>query len=254
MNARPLVFLVILLITISCHHEETKNKTVLSKVTTSAFDEADEYIYRSDGTLQRCDIHVAGQLLVHLDYTYVQGKITLIKEYVRDTLYSTRSFVYDGNNNLMEVHIVPNNDLGEEEVLKVTWANNQILKAEDASANIAASFEYDTRNNATKITLTDTNSGTITNSYERTYDDHVNPLFGLGDPIDYYDIPFAVPIFPNNYTSEIAKGSDDKIYSTTEIKNTYNDEGLLIKSTSTTTYPDADSSEEDVIEYVYKKM
>jgi hypothetical protein len=256
MNARPLVFLATFLFTISCHHEETKNKTVLSKVTINAFGEIDEYIYRSDGTLLKRDIYIGGGLLSHLDYTYDQRRIALIKEYLRDTLYSTTSFIYDANNNLTEVHAVPSNNFGEEQILKVTSANNQIQKIDDLAEGISTSFEYDTRNNATKITVTNTNTGIITYTFERTYDDHVNPLYGLGDPMDDYDydLPAGVPIFPNNCTSEIARDGDGTIYSSAQIKNTYNKQGFIVNSVTITTHPGTDSSDETITEYAYKNM
>jgi hypothetical protein len=257
MNLRPLIFLAILFFTISCHDKDSRNKTVLDKVITASYGEVDQYIYRSDGTLLKCNSYVDERLIAHFDYTYDHSRITLIKEYLLDALSATASFIYNTDNNLVEVHISYENENGAEHILKMTWANNQISKIEspeESPENITTTFEYDTRNNATKITLTDTNSGSTTNIFERTFDDHTNPLYNLGDPLDYLDIPSGVPIAPNNYTLEIAKDGNGTIYSNTEIENTYDNEGLLVKRVYKTTYPDADPSEAVDTEYVYKKM
>jgi hypothetical protein len=254
MNARPLFFLVILVFAISCHDKDFKNKTVLDKVINVSFGETDQYVYRSDGTLLRCDVYVAERVYTHLDYTYDNGKITLVKEYWLDALFRTTSFIYDVDNNLSEVHIVRNDENDAENILKITWANNQIQKIEDLSENVSTSLEYDSRNNATKITLVDTNSSITTNIFERIYDDHLNPLYGIGDPLDYFDLPSSVPIFPNNFTSEISKDGNGTIYSNAEIKYTYNKEGLVVKSVYNATAPNSDPAEEVITEYVYKKI
>ena len=256
---------LLLLSLLSCKDDESLNKLVLDKIVYHEnVDQVGQFKYYSNGTIQQYQYYFDNKQKEYTNYLYKNGRL------VRKEFYSQL------NNPIESPYILTNTTLftyyptGEiarayldrtlsktTDIYRYTWSNGNAVKVEiiyDSGTTSIYEMQYDAKGNVIKRLHfnVDNDVPTLDFVIEYEYDNKINPLFELNEPIDLLtNIPKNIS--PNNVVKSVQRLTEDgEAYSTTEIEYTYNEFDLPMEKIESTNLNGQES--QSTVKFFYKRI
>ncbi len=266
MKIKNLLYLAtLLLILSSCKDDDFLNKLVLDKIVYHEnVDQIGQFKYNSDGKIQQYQDFFNNKQTSYIDYKYSDGSLKE-RDYFStysggDSFIQTQSqlFSYTANGELHKAYV---DDSAQDvsEIYTYTWVDGNVSKVEIASQGSSRlekfyEMQYDANGNVVKrlFYVLEDDSFILYYILEYEYDNKINPLFALGEPIDLLT---SIPnnISPNNVIKILQRVNEDKDpYAITEMEYTYNEFDLPVTKKETINL--FNQLSETNTKYFYKKI
>jgi hypothetical protein len=258
---------LLLLSLLSCKDDDLLNKLVLDKIVYHEnVDQVGQFKYYSHGSIQQYQYYFDNKKIDYTNYLYKNGRLISKEFYTKlnnsaDSPYvltNTTLFTYYQTGEIARAYL--ERTLSETtDVYKYTWRNGNATKVEivyDSTPSTQSIYEmqYDANGNVIKRLhfIVDNDVPTLDFVIEYEYDNKINPLFELHEPIDLLtDTPKNIS--PNNVVKSVQRLTEDgEAYSTTEIEYTYNEFDLPVEKIEFTNLNGQES--ESIVKFLYKKI
>lgn len=258
---------LLLLSLLSCNDDDSLNKLVLDKIVYHEnIDQVGQFKYHSNGAIQQYQYYFDNKQIDYTNYLYKNGRLTSKEFYTKLNnsvespyiLTNTTLFTYYQTGEIARAYL--EQALSETtDVYKYSWSNGNAVKVEiiyDSGTSVQSIYEmqYDANGNVIKRLhfVVDNDVPTLDFVIEYEFDNKINPLFELHEPIDLLtDIPKNIS--PNNVVKSVQRLTvDGEAYSTTLIEYTYNKFDLPVEKIESTNLNGQES--ESTVKFFYKKI
>ncbi|MEO7987930.1 MAG: hypothetical protein ABI663_00210 [Chryseolinea sp.] len=256
---------LLLLSLLSCKDDESLNKLVLDKIVYHEnIDQVGQFKYYSNGTIEQYQYYFDSKKIDYTNYLYKNGKLISKEFYTQSsnpvgspyTLINTALFTYYQTGEIARAYS-DGTSPETTDIYKYTWSNGNAVKVEilyGIGTTGIYEMQYDTNGNVIKRLhfIVDNDLPTLDFVIEYEYDNKINPLFDLHEPIDLLtNIPKNIS--PNNVVQSVQRLTEDgEAYSTTEIEYTYNEFNLPVEKIESTNLNGQET--QSTVKFFYKRI